>query len=187
MTKEKLKKELDNRVQVPGVTNAWVMPIKTRIDMLATGIKTPVGIKVSGPELSQIQSIGSNLETILADVSGTESVYAERVAGGRYITADIRRDDASRYGLNIDEIQQVVATAVGGRNIGETVEGRQRYPINLRYPQDYRNSPEQLAQLPIVTPAGERIAPRGRGRRPCRGWSAGHQDRERATERMGVR
>jgi Putative silver efflux pump len=91
-------------------------------------------------------------------VSGTESVYAERVAGGRYITADIRRDDASRYGLNIDEIQQVVATAVGGRNIGETVEGRQRYPINLRYPQDYRNSPEQLAQLPIVTPAGERIA-----------------------------
>jgi len=158
MTKEKLKKELDNRVQVPGVTNAWVMPIKTRIDMLATCIKTPVGIKVSGPELSQIQSIGSNLETILADVSGTESVYAERVAGGRYITADIRRDDASRYGLNIDEIQQVVATAVGGRNIGETVEGRQRYPINLRYPQDYRNSPEQLAQLPIVTPAGERIA-----------------------------
>ena len=158
MTKEKLKEELDSRVQIPGVTNAWVMPIKTRIDMLATGIKTPVGIKVSGPELSQIQSIGSDLETILEDVSGTESVYAERVAGGRYITADIRRDDASRYGLNIDDIQQVVATAVGGRNIGETVEGRQRYPINLRYPQDYRNTPEQLAQLPIVTPAGERIA-----------------------------
>ncbi|XOZ34368.1 efflux RND transporter permease subunit [Halomonadaceae bacterium KBTZ08] len=158
MTKEKLKEALDNRVQIPGVTNAWVMPIKTRIDMLATGIKTPVGIKVSGPELSQIQAIGSDLETILEDVSGTESVYAERVAGGRYITADIRRDDASRYGLNIDDIQQVVATAVGGRNIGETVEGRQRYPINLRYPQDYRNSPEQLAKLPIVTPAGERIA-----------------------------
>lgn len=158
MTTEKLKEALDDRVQIPGVTNAWVMPIKTRIDMLATGIKTPVGIKVSGPELSQIQAIGSELETILEDVSGTASVYSERVAGGRYITADIQRDAAARYGLNIDDIQQVVATAVGGRNIGETVEGLERYPINLRYPQDYRNSPEQLAQLPIVTPAGERIA-----------------------------
>ncbi len=150
--------ELNSLVKFPGVTNAWVMPIKTRIDMLATGIKTPVGIKVSGPKLEQIQEIGKQLETILKDVPGTASVYSERVAGGRYIKVDIQREKAARYGLNIADIQQVVASAIGGMNVTQTVEGLERYPVNIRYPQDYRNSPEQLSMLPIVTTRGERIA-----------------------------
>jgi Cu(I)/Ag(I) efflux system membrane protein CusA/SilA len=158
MTTDSLKKELDTLVKFPGVTNAWVMPIKTRIDMLATGIKTPVGIKVAGPDLKQIQIIGQRLEQILKPVPGTASVYSERVAGGRYIKVDIRREQAARYGLNIADIQQVVSTAIGGMNIAQTIEGRERYPINLRYPQDYRDSPERLGQLPIVTPSGQRIA-----------------------------
>lgn len=158
VTTESLKKELDALVKLPGVTNAWVMPIKTRIDMLATGIKTPVGIKIAGPKLSVIQDIGQQLEVILKDVPGTASVYSERVAGGRYIKVDIQRGKAARYGLNIADIQQVVATAIGGMNVARTVEGLERYPINIRYPQDYRNSPEQLSLLPIVTPNGQRIA-----------------------------
>ncbi|NQY89591.1 MAG: efflux RND transporter permease subunit [Colwellia sp.] len=158
VTTESLKKELDALVKLPGVTNAWVMPIKTRIDMLATGIKTPVGIKIAGPELRVIQEIGKQIEEILVDVPGTASVYAERVAGGRYVKVDIQRAKAARYGLNIAEIQQVVATAIGGMNVTQTVEGLERYPVNLRYPQDYRNSPEQLSLLPIVTPNGQRIS-----------------------------
>jgi Cu(I)/Ag(I) efflux system membrane protein CusA/SilA len=158
MTTDKLKQELDDLLQFPGVTNAFVMPIKTRIDMLATGIKTPVGIKVAGPDLKQIQAIGQQLENILKHVPGTASVYSERVAGGRYIKVDIQREKAARYGLNIADVQQVVATAIGGINVAQTVEGLERYPINLRYPQDYRNSPEQLSLLPIVTPSGARIA-----------------------------
>jgi len=158
MTTDRLKKELDSLVRIPGVSNAWVMPISTRIDMLATGIKTPVGIKVAGEDLKQIQSIGLQLETILADVAGTASVYSERVAGGRYIKVDINRAQAARYGLNIADVQQVVATAIGGQNITQTIEGLERYPVNLRYPQDYRDSPERLAELPIVTANGQRIA-----------------------------
>jgi len=157
VTTESLKKELDALVKFPGVTNAWVMPIKTRIDMLATGIKTPVGIKIAGPKLSVIQDIGKQLEVILKDVPGTASVYSERVVGGRYIKVDIQRAKAARYGLNIDDVQQVIATAIGGMNVARTVEGLERYPINLRYPQDYRDSPEQLSLLPIVTPSGQRI------------------------------
>ncbi|EAZ98416.1 efflux RND transporter permease subunit [Marinobacter sp. ELB17] len=158
MTTAKLKQELDQLVMLPGVTNAWVMPIKTRIDMLATGIKTPVGIKVAGPDLNIIQGIGQQLERVLKDVEGTASVYSERVAGGRYIKADIQREKAARYGLNIADIQEILASAVGGMNVSSTVEGLERYPINVRYPQDYRDSPEQLELLPIVTPAGLRIA-----------------------------
>ena len=158
VTPESLKKELDALVKLPGITNAWVMPIKTRIDMLATGIKTPVGIKIAGPELAEIQKIGEQLELILKDVPGTASVYSERVAGGRYIKVDIQREKAARYGLNIAEIQQVVATAIGGMNVTYTVEGVERDPVSLRYPQDYRNSPEQLMLLPIVTPNGQRIS-----------------------------
>lgn len=158
MTLDKLKKELDSLVKFPGVTNAWVMPIKTRIDMLATGIKTPVGIKVAGPKLSEIQKIGQQIESILKDVPGTASVYSERVAGGRYIKVDINREKAARYSLNIADIQQVVATAIGGTNVTQTVEGQERYPVSLRYPQGYRDSPEELMLLPIVTPAGQRIA-----------------------------
>ncbi|MFQ3191507.1 MAG: Cu(I)/Ag(I) efflux system membrane protein CusA/SilA [Paraglaciecola sp.] len=158
MTTEKLQAELDKLVQIPGLTNAWVMPIKTRIDMLATGIKTPVGIKVAGSDLVVIQRIGQDLEDILSKMQGTASVYSERVAGGRYIKVDIKRELASRYGLNISDVQQVISTAIGGMNVSESVEGLERYPINLRYPQSYRDSPEQLALLPIVTPSGQRIA-----------------------------
>ena len=150
LTTHDLKQELDRLVQLPGVTNAWVMPIKTRIDMLATGIKTPVGIKVAGPDLTVIQRIGQQLEQILEPVPGTASVYSERVAGGRYIKVDIEREKAARYGLNIADVQQVVATAIGGMNVTQTVEGLERYPVNLRYPQDYRDNPERLALLPIV-------------------------------------
>jgi Cu(I)/Ag(I) efflux system membrane protein CusA/SilA len=158
MTTAKLKKELDALVKFPGLTNAWVMPIKTRIDMLATGIKTPVGIKVAGEDLKVIQQIGQQLEKILRDVPGTASVYSERVAGGRYLKVDIQREQAARYGLNIADVQQVVATAIGGMNVAQTIEGLERYPVNLRYPQDYRDSPEQLALLPVITPDGQRIA-----------------------------
>ncbi|WP_341582598.1 CusA/CzcA family heavy metal efflux RND transporter [Marinobacter metalliresistant] len=158
MTTDKLKQELNSLIRFPGVTNAWVMPIKTRIDMLATGIKTPVGIKVAGPDLSVIQGIGKRLEEILEKVPGTSSVYSERVAGGRYIKVDIDRERAARYGLNIDDVQQVVASAIGGINVAQTIEGLERFPINLRYPEDYRDSPEKLKQLPVVTESGQRIS-----------------------------
>jgi copper/silver efflux system protein len=158
MTTAKLIKEFDALVKLPGLTNAWVMPIKTRIDMLATGIKTPVGIKVAGPNLDVIQGIGKQIEEILEKVPGTASVYSERVAGGRYVKVDIQREKAARFGLNIADVQQVVATAIGGVNVTQTVEGQERYPVNLRYPQDYRSSPEQLANMPIVTPSGQRIS-----------------------------
>ncbi|ETX11009.1 cation transporter [Marinomonas ushuaiensis DSM 15871] len=158
MTSDKIKQELDQLVKIPGITNAWVMPIKTRIDMLATGIKTPVGIKVAGPDLKVIQDIGLQLEKILKPVEGTASVYSERVAGGRYVNIDINRAKASRYGLNIQDVQELISSAVGGMNVTNTIEGLERYPINVRYPQEYRDSPEQLAILPIVTPNGLRIA-----------------------------
>jgi Cu(I)/Ag(I) efflux system membrane protein CusA/SilA len=145
MTTAKLKQELDALVRLPGVTNAWVMPIKTRIDMLATGIKTPVGIKVAGPDLQEIERIGKRLEQVLQEVPGTASVYSERVAGGRYIKVDIERARAARYGLNVADIQQVVAAAVGGMNVTQTIEGQERYPV-------------KLALLPIVTPGGQHIA-----------------------------
>ncbi|MGF1865047.1 efflux RND transporter permease subunit [Enterovibrio norvegicus] len=158
VTTESLRKEFDSLIQFPGLTNAWVMPIKTRIDMLATGIKTPIGIKIAGPELAVIESIGAQLEPILNTIPGTASVYAERVAGGRYVTIDIERRAAARYGLSIKDVQQVISTAVGGMNVGETIEGLERYPINVRYPQDYRDSVVKLQELPLVTPNGARIA-----------------------------
>jgi Cu(I)/Ag(I) efflux system membrane protein CusA/SilA len=158
MTSDKIKQELDQLINIPGITNAWVMPIKTRIDMLATGIKTPVGIKVAGPDLKVIQDIGLQLEKILKPVEGTASVYSERVAGGRYVNIDIDRAKASRYGMNIQDVQELISSAVGGMNVTNTIEGLERYPINVRYPQEYRDSPEQLALLPIVTPNGLRIA-----------------------------
>ncbi len=158
LTLEDIRNEIRQRVQLPGLGNAWVMPIKTRIDMLATGIKTPVGIKITGPDLAEIQRLGRELEELLPAVPGTASVYAERVAGGRYLTIDIDRDRAGRLGLNIAAVQAVVRTAVGGMNVTQTVEGLERYPVNLRYPQEWRDSPEALRALPIVTPAGAHIA-----------------------------
>ena len=157
MTVEKLKQELNSRVQIPGLTNAWVMPIKNRIDMLATGIKTPVGIKVAGPDLDEIQVIGRRIEEVLKPVPGTASVYSERVAGGRYVTVDIDRQAAARFALNIADVQEVVRTALGGMRVAQTVEGLERYPINIRYPRDVRDSLEKLRNLPIVTPSGARI------------------------------
>jgi Cu(I)/Ag(I) efflux system membrane protein CusA/SilA len=158
LTTESLIEELNSLLDIPGLTNAWVMPIKTRIDMLATGIKTPVGIKIGGRDLNEIQKIGQQIEKIVSEVEGTASVYSERVAGGRYIKVDIQREKAARYGLNIADVQSVVATAVGGMNVTQSVEGLERYPVNMRYPQSYRTSPETLALLPIVTPQGKRIA-----------------------------
>jgi len=158
MTPEGLRAELDRVVKYTGLTNAWVMPIKTRIDMLATGIKTPVGIKVAGPDLEVIERIGQDLERVLANVEGTASVYSERVAGGRYVNVDIDRKRASRLGLNVNDVQDVVRSAVGGMNVTQTVEGLERYPVNVRYPQRVRDSLEQLKLLPIVTPQGARIA-----------------------------
>lgn len=158
VTTESLRKELDTLVKYPGLTNAWVMPIKTRIDMLATGIKTPVGVKVAGPELSEIEKIGKRLEVVLKDVEGTASVYSERVAGGRYIKADIDRLKAARYGLNIADIQKVIKTAIGGMRVSQTIEGLERYPINIRYPQTYRDSVEKIRLLPLTTKDNQRIA-----------------------------
>ncbi len=158
MTPETLRAELDRVVQYTGLTNAWVMPIKTRIDMLATGIKTPVGIKVAGPDLAVIEDIGRQLEDVLENVRGTASVYSERVAGGRYVDVDIDRERASRFGLNIADVQDIIRSAVGGMNITQTIEGLERYPVNVRYPQRYRDSVQRLRLLPIVTPDGARIA-----------------------------
>ena len=157
MTREKLRQEFQQLIKIPGLTNAWVMPIKTRIDMLATGIKTPVGIKVAGPDLNVLQDIGKRLEEVVQTVPGTVSAFSERVAGGRYLTIDVNRIAASRLGLNIADVHDVVRTAVGGMNVAQSVEGLERYPINVRYPRDVRDSVEKIKQLPIVTTAGARI------------------------------
>lgn len=158
MTPEKLRQELNQLVQFPGLTNAWVMPIKTRIDMLATGIKTPVGIKVAGPDLEIIDEIGRRVEQVVKQVPGTLTAYSERVAGGRYINIDIDRVKAARLGLNIQDVQEVIRMAIGGMNVTETVEGLERYPVNIRYPREIRDSLERLRLLPVITPAGARIA-----------------------------
>ncbi|ORU92160.1 MAG: cation transporter [Cycloclasticus sp. symbiont of Poecilosclerida sp. N] len=157
MTIKKIRDELDGKLTLPGISNIWVMPIKNRIDMLATGIKTPVGIKVAGTDLNVIQQIGLRIENQLSQLPGTRSVYSERVASGRYVTIDIDRLAAARFGLNISDIQGVIKTALGGMQITWSVEGLERYPVNLRYPRDDRNSLEKIRQLPIVTPQGAHI------------------------------
>jgi Cu(I)/Ag(I) efflux system membrane protein CusA/SilA len=157
MTPDKLKAELDALVKFPGLSNAWGYPIKTRIDMLATGIRTPVGIKVMGPDLAVIEQLGRRIESILRNVPGTTSVYAERTATGRYLDVDVDRVAAARYGLNVKDVQDVVSSAVGGMTVSYTVERLERYPINLRYPQDFRDSPDTLRALPLVTPTGANI------------------------------
>jgi Cu(I)/Ag(I) efflux system membrane protein CusA/SilA len=157
MTPEKLKAELDALVKFPGMSNAWGYPIKTRIDMLATGIRTPVGIKIMGPDLKVIEDLGQQIEGIVRQVPGTTSIYAERTATGRYIDIDIDRVAAARYGLNIKDVQDIVGSAVGGMTVGYTVEGLERYPVNLRYPQEFRDSLAALRQLPIVTPTGANV------------------------------
>ncbi|RFF28022.1 MULTISPECIES: efflux RND transporter permease subunit [unclassified Wenzhouxiangella] len=157
MTMDKLKAELDELVQVPSLTNTWIMPIKNRIDMLATGIKTPVGVKVSGADLEVINQIGEDIEDVIEEVPGTASVYADRVTGGRYVTVDVQREEAARFGLNIRDVHEIVRSAVGGMSVGESVDGLERYPINLRYPRHVRDSLEDLDNLTIVTPKGAQI------------------------------
>jgi Cu(I)/Ag(I) efflux system membrane protein CusA/SilA len=157
MTPEKLVDELDRTVRVPGLSNIWVPPIRNRIDMLATGIKSPVGVKVAGPEIATIDRLTAEIEAAVKPVDGVSSALAERLTGGRYIDVNIRRADAARFGLNIADVQEVISGAVGGMNIGETVEGLQRYPINLRYPRELRDSVPKLRALPIVAPNGQRL------------------------------
>lgn len=157
MTMEKIRDELDRTVQVPGVTNVWIQPIKNRIDMLATGIRTPVGVKVSGADLDVITQIGIEVERAVADIEGTASAYAERPVGGRFIEIDVKRDAAARYMMSVRDVQDVVQTAIGGMQVSESVEGLERFPINLRYPQAWRDSPERLENLPVVTPSGAHV------------------------------
>ena len=157
MTTDKLIEELDNVVKVPGLSNIWVPPIRNRIDMLATGIKSPVGIKVAGASLQEIDRITGEIEQVVRKVPGVSSALAERLNGGRYVDVHIDRDAAARYGLNIADVQSVVSAAIGGDNIGETVEGLQRFPINVRYPREVRDSVEKLRDLPLLTERGAQI------------------------------
>ena len=157
MTPEKLVEELDRAVQVPGLANLWIPPIRNRIDMLATGVKSPIGIKLSGSDLQRIDVLTAQIAEVAREVPGVTSAIAERLTGGRYLDVDIDRFQAARYGLNIADVQELVAGAVGGMNIGETVEGLARYPINLRYARDWRDSPQALRELPILTPGGAQI------------------------------
>ena len=157
MTPEKLVEELDRIVQVPGLSNVWVPPIRNRIDMLATGIKSPVGVKVAGADLKEIDRITTAIERTVKAVPGVTSALAERLSGGRYIDVDIDRDRAARFGLNIADVQSIVAAAIGGDNVGETVEGLQRFPINLRYPREMRDSVEKLRDLPVQTERGAQL------------------------------
>ncbi|KVD51917.1 cation transporter [Burkholderia ubonensis] len=157
MTPEKLVDELDRTVKVPGLSNVWVPPIRNRLDMLSTGIKTPVGVKISGSDLTQIDRIATQVETAVNGVPGVTSALAERLNGGRYIDVDVDRLAAARYGLSVAAVQSVVSSAVGGENVGEVIAGRERFPINIRYPREIRDSLEKLRQLPVVTDRGAQI------------------------------
>jgi len=157
MTKEKLIEELDRAIQFPGLTNAWTMPIKTRIDMLSTGIKTPVGIKIGGPDLSELERIGKEVEALVKPLDGTLSAYAERVMGGNYLDFDIDREAAARYGITVGDVQDVIMSAIGGMNVSWTVEGLERYPINIRYPRELRDNVQALAETLVPAPGGAQI------------------------------
>ena len=157
MTSEKLVEELDRAVKVPGLTNIWIPPIRNRIDMLATGIKSPIGVKVAGTDLAEIDRATQAVERVVKGIPGVSSALAERLTGGRYIDVDIDRQAAARYGMNIADVQAIVSSAIGGENVGETVEGLARYPINVRYPREWRDSVDALQQLPIYTALGAQI------------------------------
>lgn len=157
MTPEKLIEALDQAVKVPGLSNIWIPPIRNRIDMLATGVKSPIGVKVNGTDLATIDRIASQIEQVAKSVPGVSSALAERLTGGRYVDVQIDRVAAGRYGLNINDVQALVSGAIGGENVAETVEGLARFPINLRYPREWRDTPEKLVQLPILTPSGQQI------------------------------
>ena len=157
MTTEKLIEELDARVKIPGLANVWVQPIRNRIDMLATGIKSPVGVKISGGDLATLEKLGQRIEQVVKGVAGASSVIADRVTGGRYVDVKIDRLAAARYGLSIENVQQLIASGIGGENVGQVLDGRARYPINVRFPRELRDSPNDLASLPIVTESGATV------------------------------
>jgi Cu(I)/Ag(I) efflux system membrane protein CusA/SilA len=157
MTVDKLIEELDMAIQFPGLTNAWTMPIKTRVDMLSTGIKTPVGIKISGPDLNVLEQIGKEVEAVIRKVPGTLSAFAERAVGGNYLDFDIDRKEAARYGLTVGQIQKVIQSAIGGMSISYSVEGLERYPINLRYSRELRDNMENLKRVLVPSPSGRQI------------------------------
>jgi Cu(I)/Ag(I) efflux system membrane protein CusA/SilA len=157
MTPEKLVKELDARLKIPGMANVWVQPIRNRIDMLSTGIKSPVGIKIGGADLATLEKLGEEVERLMKKVPGASSVIAERVTGGRYIDVKIDRLKIARYGLNIDDVQMLVSTAIGGDNVGEKIDGLARFPINVRFPRELRDSLEKLKSLPIITEQGATV------------------------------
>jgi len=157
MTIERLTTELDDLIRFPGVTNAWTMPIKTRIDMLSTGIKTPVGIKLTGPDLSVLEELGKQVEPLVRGLAGTRSVYAERVAGGYYMSFVVNRMEAARYGLTVQDVLDVIQSAIGGMNVTTTIEGLERYPLNVRYARELRESPEDLRRILLATPAGAQV------------------------------
>jgi Cu(I)/Ag(I) efflux system membrane protein CusA/SilA len=157
MTSDKLIQELDNAIRFPGLTNAWTMPIKARIDMLATGIKTPVGIKLMGENLQVLSDLGEQIEAVVREIPGTASVYSERVTGGNFLDFTIKRKEAARYGLTVDDVQSIIMSAIGGMNITRTVEGLERYPVNLRYGSELRDTPEKLRRIMVPTPSGAQI------------------------------
>ena len=157
MTPDRLIAEMDDAIRFPGLTNAWTMPIKTRIDMLSTGIKTPVGVKLSGPDLRVLEDLGSRVEAVVRDVPGTRSAYSERAMGGNYLNFSVRRDAIARYGLTVGDVQEVIQSAIGGMNITTTVEGLERYPVNLRYSRDLRDNPSEFGDILVQTPTRQQI------------------------------
>ena len=157
MTMEKLVEELNDAIQFPGLTNAWTMPIKTRVDMLSTGIKTPVGIKLMGEDLQVLSDLGQKVEAVIREVPGTLSAYSERVTGGNFLDYKIDRKEAARYGLTVGDVEDIILTAVGGMNVTHTVEGLERYPVNIRYASEFRDTPERLRRILVPTPSGAHI------------------------------
>ncbi|CUT03335.1 efflux RND transporter permease subunit, partial [Candidatus Kryptobacter tengchongensis] len=157
MTPEKLIKEMDKALQIPGLSNAWTMPIKTRVDMLSTGIRTPVGIKVAGPDLKTLEEIGKQIEAVIRKVPGTVSAYSERILGGNYVDFKIKREEAARYGLTVGDVQDIIMTAIGGMEVTTTVEGLERYPVSIRYPRELRDNIENLKRVLVPTPSGAQI------------------------------
>ncbi|MFN3481228.1 MAG: efflux RND transporter permease subunit, partial [Thermodesulfovibrionales bacterium] len=154
MTVEDLKNEMNEKLTIPGVANSFTMPIKARIDMLSTGIRTPAGIKVMGPNLEEIERIGIEIENLLKDIKGTRSVYAERVTTGYFLDISIKRQEAARYGLNVDDVNEIIQSAIGGMNLTTTIEGRERYPVNIRYPRELRDDIERLKRVLVPVMAG---------------------------------
>src|SRR5206468_10063876 len=154
---EQLIEEMDHTIQIPTFANAWLFPIRTRIDMITTGIRTPVGIKVLGPNLDTIEKIGLQLEKVLQPIPGTRSAFFERVTGGYYLDFQVRRDEAARYGLSVGEVQNVVESAIGGATVTTTVEGRERYPVNVRYSRSFRDDIGSLSQVLIPVSDGAQV------------------------------